>query len=247
MVIGRRAASSLLALLAASAGCSTATGTQPSRPVAAAPPPKDDGKAAQGGTGGQVHSAALEQLKIAPVHGRPDKQGAVLVPLPDAAHWTRVRFLTVKSLVGFRYGKDHHAIVAGFVVNVDDNSEHGACNKSFERWAAPYVDAFEVEIEHDPPVAFSWSPPTPPDEVKTIAIVSVDPLRAKTATLFSRESYEAAWAAYPVWGDTACLVLGVAIPVRDDPSRAREVRDRFVEEVFPKVAVTGHDEPKRRF
>src|SRR5688500_2019875 len=106
----------MLALVAASSplGCSTANTAQlPSRPVSAASPPKDDGRSAQGGAGGDGHSAALEQLKVSSIVVKPDKQNAVLVPLPDAEHWTRVRFLTVKSLVGFRYGKDHHAIFAG--------------------------------------------------------------------------------------------------------------------------------------
>lgn len=238
-----------IAAAAASAGCSTASAATPPpvKPVAAASPPKDDGKSAQGGSGGAPHSAALEQLRVAPIVGKTDKQGSVVVPLPDAPHWTRVRFLTLKSLVGFRYGKDHHAIFAGFVTHVDDNNVQGACNKSFEQWAAPWVDAFEVELEHAPPIAFTWSPPGPAKQPRKIAIVDVDPVHAKTATIFARESYEAAWAAYPAWGDTACLVLGVAIPVRDDPQRAKEVRDRFLEEVFPKVTVTGAEEPKERF
>jgi hypothetical protein len=239
----------VLTIAAASAGCSTASAatSPPVKVVTAASPPKDDGKPAQGGIGGEAHSAALEQLRVAPTSGKTDKQGSVMVPLPDAEHWTRVRFLTVKSLVGFRYGKDHHAIFAGFVTHVDDNNVQGACNKSFEQWAAPWVDAFEVELDHGPPVAFTWSPPSPPKQPKKIVIVDVDPVRAKTATFFSRESYEAAWAAYPAWGDKACLVLGVAIPVRDDPRRAKEVRDRFVRDVFPRVTVTGTEEPKERY
>jgi hypothetical protein len=238
----------VVSLALAATGCSTANSSQPlPRPVAAASPPKDDGKSAQGGAGGGGHSAALEQLKVSPVVPKGDKQNAVLVPLPDAEHWTRVRFLTLKSLVGFRYGKDHHAIFAGFVTHVDDNSVQGACNKSFEQWATPWIDAFEVELKHDPPTAFSWSAPVPPHETKKIAIVDVDPVHAKTATVLARESYEAAWAAYPAWGDKACLVLGVAIPVRDDPARAKDVRDRFLKEVFPKIAVTSHEEPKERY
>lgn len=235
------------------AGCSTAHAAQPSRAVvAASPPPKDDGKSAQGGSGGESHSAALEQLKVAPVVSKPDKQGSLSIPLPDGDHWTRVRFLTIKSLVGFRYGKDHHAIFAGFVTHVDDNSVQGTCNKSFEQYATPFIEAFEVELKHDPPVAFTWSPPAAPAPkgaraVKRVEIVDVDPVHAKTATILSRESYEAAWAAYPAWGNTACLVLGVAVPVRDDPQRAKEVRDRFLREVFPKIAVTGPEEPKERY
>lgn len=238
--------------LAGAAGCSTASGAPPSRPVAAAPPPKDDGKSAQGGNGGQTHSAALEQLKIAPVVAKTDKQSSVAIPLPDGDHWTRVRFLTLKSLVGYRYGKDHHAIFAGFVTHVDDNAVQGACSKSFEQYATPFVDAFEVELKHETPTAFTWSAPPPPAPkgerpVRKISIIDVDALHAKTATILARESYEAAWAAYPVWGDKACLVLGIAVPARDDPQRAKEVRDRFLRDVFPKVVVNGHEEPKERY
>ncbi|MBX3226590.1 MAG: hypothetical protein KIT84_31975 [Labilithrix sp.] len=217
------------------------------RPVAPAPPPKDDGKAAQGGAGGDGHAAALEQLKVGPIVTKPDKQSSVLVPLPDGDHWTRVRFLTLKSLVGFRYGKDHHAIFGGFVTHVDDNSVQGACNKSFEHWAQPYIDAFEVELTHEAPVAFAWSPAAPPKTPKQVAIVDVDPVHAKTATVLARESYEAAWAAYPAWGTRSCLVVGVAIPSRDEPQRAKEVRDRFVREVFPKLVTPGTEEPKDSF
>src|SRR5215475_1457966 len=99
------------AVLGLVVGCSSSTqGVY--RPVHAAPPPKDDGKPAEGGKGGGEHSAALEQLKIGPADGRSDKQNSMRVPLPDAPNWTRVRFWGVPSLVGFRYGKDHHAIVA---------------------------------------------------------------------------------------------------------------------------------------
>lgn len=237
------------ALGGAAMACSTANAAQaqPSRPVTAASPPKDDGKSAQGGTGGDGHAAALEQLKVSAIASKPDKQGSIMVPLPDADHWTRVRFLTLKSLVGFRYGKDHHAIFAGFVTHVDDNTVQGACNKSFEQWAAPWIDAFEVELKHEAPVAFSWSAPQPPNQPKKISIVDVDPVQAKTATVLSHEAYEAAWAAYPAWGDKACLVVGVAIPSRDDPQRAKDVRDRFLQDVFPKIVVTGTEEPKERF
>lgn len=243
----RRTAVALALVSLAAAGCSSASGSSgPPRPVAPAPPPKDDGKSAQGGSGGDVHSAALEQLLVAALTPRTDKQHSVLIPLPDAEHWTRVRFLTVPSLVGFRYGKSHHAIVAGFVTHVDDNTAEGACPKSFEQWAMPFVEAFEVELRHELPAAFPWSPPAEPRAPRAISIVEVDPLFAKTATVLSREAYAAAWSAYPAW-DKACLVVGVAVPARDDETRARAVRDRFVREVLPKVTVTTTEEPKDRY
>jgi hypothetical protein len=279
-------------LALAGAGCSSSAvqSTTPSKPVAPSPPPRDDGKPAEGGDGGDLHSAALEQLRIAPLGPKTDKQNSIVVPLPDALNWTRVRFLTVPGLVGFRYGKSHHAIVAGFVTHVDDNTVEGACSKSFESWAMPWVEAFEVDLHHDAPAAFPWTlpaapavavapsppdlsppvvapatispgamlgrlrlgrvnappPPALPSVPKRIAIVDVDPLYAKTATILSRESYAAAWAAYPAW-DKACLIVGVAVPARDDEARARDVRDRFVKEVLPKVVVTTPVEPKERY
>lgn len=268
-----RTALAIAIFASGAAACSSAAmpagGAAPAKPVAPAPPPKDDGKTAQGGASGEAHSAALEQLRVAPTGPKTDKQNSILVPLPDAPNWTRVRFLTVPSLVGFRYGKAHHAIVAGFVTHVDDNMAEGACTKSFETWAMPWVEAFEVDLHHDTPSAFPWTvpgpkapppvlgaaigpngpeppAPAPPKPPKQIAIVSVDPVFAKTATVLSRESYAAAWAAYPAW-EKACLVVGVAIPARDDEPRAREVRDRFVKEVLPHVKVIAPVEPKDRF
>ena len=228
-------------------GCSGATTSTANLPVAAAPPPHDDGKPAEGGTGGSSHAAALEQLKVAAAEGRVDKQSSVRVLLPDAPHWMRVKFWGVPSLVGFRYGKDHHAIVAAFVTHVDDNAAPAACTKSFEAYATPWIDAFEVDLAHDAPSAFMWrakqergTPQEPP------MLVDVDSIFAKTATLAQRESYAAAYAAYPAWKG-ACLIVGVAVPSRDDEPRAREVRDRFAKEILPKVEVLTVDEPKERF
>lgn len=247
-VPGAAAPVATVALALALAACSssvTPSGAPPKTVVAAASP-KDDGQSAQGGEGGAEHAAALEQLRIAPLVPRIDKQASVRIPLPDAEHWTRVRFLTVPSLVGFRYGKGHHAIVAAFVTHVDDNEVQGACSRSFEGFAQPMVDAFEVDLKHDPPSAFPWSPAKAAGKPRGVAIVEVDPLVAKTATLLLHESYAAAWAAYPAW-EKACLVIGVAVPMRDEESRAREVRDRFVSDVLPKVETLSMTEPPARY
>ena len=227
------------------AGCSSSTQTAP-RVVLAAPPPRDDGKAAEGGKGGSEHSAALEQLKIGATDGRVDKQNTVRVPLPDAEHWTRVRFWGVPSLVGFRYGKDHHAIVAAFVTHVDDNTAQGACNKSFEALATPMMEVFDVEVKHEPPVAVMWHKVPGGASIAPVP-VDIDSVTAKTATVASREVYAASYAIYPVWGKSACLVVGVAIPARDDEARAVQVRDRFAKEVLPNVEVLSKDEPKERY
>ncbi|MDP9149560.1 MAG: hypothetical protein M3O36_06425 [Myxococcota bacterium] len=213
-------------------------GTAPShaQAVAPAPPPRDDGKAAEGGEGGQQHAAALEQLKVARLDWRDDRQSTLRLQLPDAEHWTRVKFWGVKSLVGFRYGKDHHAIVGAFVVHVRDEGAPGACSKAFEDWAQPWVDSFEVAIVHEPPKAVPW----------TGKIVDIDALVATTATLGMHEQYAVAYATYPAWKG-ACLVVGIAIPSRDELERAKAVRDRFAAEVLPVVMTTSKEEPKEAY
>ncbi|WP_394822107.1 hypothetical protein [Pendulispora albinea] len=238
----------LLANVACSGTGPSPSSTAPASPVSAASPPKDDGQAAQGGTGGTSHAAALEQLKVAPLRGRIDKQQAVRVLLPDAEHWTRVRFWGVPSLVGFRYGKEHHAIVGGVVTHVADNTAQGACTKSFEAWAMPWVQSFEVELTHEAPSAFVWTHTKGPSVAKGAArqIVEIDAMFAKTATLAEREAYAVAYSAYPAWAG-ACLILGVAVPARDDPARARDVRDRFARDVLPKVEVLSENEPKETY
>jgi hypothetical protein len=168
---------------------------------------------------------------------RTDKQNSVKVLLPDADHWMRVKFWGVKSLVGFRYGKDHHAIVGAFIVHVDDEKAAGACTKAFDDWAQPWVDSFEVEIEHDPMRNLEWG------GGKTM---DIDPLVATTATLGVHDQYAVAYATYPAWKG-ACLVLGVAVPAREELERAKAVRDRFVADVLPKVGITTPEEPKERY
>ena len=219
---------------------------QPKVAVAASAPPRDDGGAAKGGGGGDEHAAALEQLKTAPVLVLwRDRQNTVRIPLPDARAWVRVKFWSVPSLVGFRYGKQHHAVVGAFVTHVDDNSVPGACTKSFEAWANPWVEAFEVELQREPPVAVGWRPQ--PESNATPAIVEMESVFAKTATLLARDNYAGAYAAYPAWGKTACLIVGMAAPSRGEDARAKAVRDRFVRDVLPKVEIMSEAEPKERY
>jgi hypothetical protein len=204
--------------------------------IQATPPPKDDGKPAQGGTGGEEHAAALEQLKVAKTGPHIDKQSSLQIELPDPEHWMRVKFWGVQSLVGFRYGKDHHALIGGFVTHVPDNKVQGACSKSFEEYAKPYVDNFDVAITMQEPRAFPWHK----------EIVEVEVVHAKIETILAHDEYEAAFASYPTW-DNACLIIGVAVPLRGEAERAAAVRDRFVAEVLPKLLVTAKVEPKERY
>ncbi len=215
------------------AGCATSGPGAPQ--VVAARPPRDVGKPSQGGAEGDVHSSALEELAIGEIKKRSDKQKSVLVPLPDGANWTQVRFQLVKSLVGFRYGKEQHAIVGGIVTHAD-TKEPGACARTFEAWAAPWIELFEVDITHGKPDAVVWNG----------QIADIDTMDAKVATLTRRDTYAVAYGSYPAWPG-ACLILGVAVPAGGDMPRARKVRDRFVKDVLPFVEITSPTEPTGSF
>jgi len=217
-------------------GCSTAAPLP--RIVVAASPPKDDGRASEGGSGGEEHAAALEELKVAPLGMRVDKQRSVLVPLPDPDHWMRVKFWGVPTLLGFRYGQGHHAVVGGYVTHVPDNAAPGACATSFEKWALPLIDAYDIEVHRDPPTAVPWG---------RGRIADIETLEAKAATVVEKGAQSIAYAVYPAWPG-ACLIVGVAVPARDgDLARANAVRDRFVRDVLPKVEVLREEEPTERF
>ncbi len=223
----------MLALAAALTACSSGTGVGPAHPVVATPPPKDDGEPSKGGSGGDPHAAALEQLKVAPVTPHADGPSRLVIPLPDAARWTRVKFWGVDSLVGFRYGKDHHAIVGAFLTHVDDNTVPGACTKSFEGWAMPMVESFDVDVHRDPPIAVMWHR----------QVVDIDSVFARTETALDHDAYAGVYAAYPAWGTKACVIVGMAVPSRGEDERAKAVRDRFAKEVLPGVQVLGAAEP----
>jgi hypothetical protein len=218
-------------------GCSSAT-NMPRTTVVAASPPQDDGRSSEGGGGGNEHAAALEELKIAPLGMRVDKQVSISIPLPDAAHWMRVKFWGVPTLVGFRYGQGHHAVVGGYITHVPDNAAPGACAASFEKWALPLVDAYDIVIHRSPPSAVPWHDGR---------IAEIESLDAKAATVVEQGSHAIAYGVYPAWPG-ACLVVGVAVPARDsERERAEQVRDRFIRDVLPHVEVIRGEEPADRY
>ena len=210
----------------------------PAPAVVKAAPPADDGKAAKGGSGGQEHYAALEQLRTAPLSTRTDKQDSVALDLPDGEHWTRVRFWTVKSLFGFRYGKEHHAIVGGYVLKVADNRAPGACTKAFEEWARPWVETFDVDVKRERDVDFAWLRTTGDKPI----MITMHRLAAETAVLGMQDSYKGTYVGFPAW-EGGCLIVGAAVPERGDPGRAEAVRERLASEVLTKARILTAKEP----
>jgi hypothetical protein len=223
-------------LFMATGGCSGHVAPVAPVYVVPSPPPKDDGKSAQGtGDGGLAHSAALEELKLGPLSGIIDKQRTVRILVPDAPHWTRVKFFGIPTILGLRYGKDHHAVIGVTVQHVDPDAPVSACAKAFEDWGAPWLDTFDVDVQREEPQVIPWR--------QGEAEVHVS--YAKAASLVMREGFAVAYAVYPAWKG-ACIVAGVAVPARDDEARARDVRDRFARDILPKLIVLSREEPKER-
>lgn len=217
-------------------GCGTGS-TPPANPPTKVEPPSPESVTRDhpGGDSVEPHVAALTRLLESPWGHRVDKDDQLLVPLPDAEHWKRVRFFGVDHFVGFRYGKDHHAMVAVFVQKVepaDLSSEK--CLRRFEQWGRPLIQPFDVD----------FSPFTVRHgrfRKKPVITLAVD---GSLTFGFSRPEFSAAWTAYPIYPD-ACLVAAVGIPWRKHPELARAVRNRFVEEGFGLLNPLTEEAPYR--
>ena len=183
-----------------------------------------------GGDADDPHSAALDRLLHEGWGWRNDKQDALHVPLPDWKNWRRIRYFGVPTFVGFRYGDDHHAVIAVWVRDADEGTTPDHCLESFEKWGEPTAHSFSVKVG-DPIVSRQPWNPTPgaqPDGSLEVVVKSVD---AEVSTLFSKTKYAAAYAGYVMWPKT-CTIFGMAVPVRDSDELARAVRDRYVKDGF---------------
>lgn len=157
---------------------------------------------------------------------RNDKDDQVLLPLPDSEHWKRVRYWGVEHFVGFRYGNDHHVLAIGFVQEVPPGTpvNTDTCMRRFEAWGRPQTKPFNVKFGPFAVHHQRW-------RNQRLDVHSVD---GEFAAGFSTTSFSAAWAAYPAYTD-GCLVYAVAVPWRDHPDLAKQVRDRWVNEAFTQV------------
>jgi len=157
---------------------------------------------------------------------RGDKDDQLLLPLPDAEHWKRVRYWGVEHFVGFRYGSDHHVLAIGFVQELPPGTpiNTDTCMRHFEAWGRPQTKPFDVKFGPFAVYHQRW-------REQRLDVHAVD---GRFSAGFSTTSFSAAWAAYPAYTD-GCLIYAVAVPWRDHPELAKQVRDRFVSEGFTKL------------
>jgi hypothetical protein len=193
-------------------------------------PPTSISREEPGGNAADPHESALQRLRTEPWGWRNDKQDALHVPLPDWQNWRRIRYYGVTSFVGFRYGDDHHAVIAIWVRETDEGTTADECLEKFEKWASPTAHSFSVQVGPGTVTHVPWTP-KPEESPHGELTVAVKSLQAEVNTLLSRKSYAAAYAAYVMWPKT-CTIFGVAVPERDSEELAREVRDRYVNDGF---------------
>jgi hypothetical protein len=225
MLCALRARAFSAVLLVPILGCHTA----PLRQPPGLPPTEPSiSREEPGGDADDPHESALKRL-LSEVWGwRNDKQDALHVPLPDWQNWRRVRYFGVPTFVGFRYGDDHHAVIAIWVREADEGVTPDGCLDSFERWAEPTAHDFSVSVGPGTVTHPHWPSPQERDGTATAAVKSLD---AEVTALFSRKTYAAAYAAYTLWPKT-CTIFGIAVPMRGEDDLARQVRDRFVNDGF---------------
>lgn len=227
-----RALALLPLMLIACGGSATA----PSKPPGLPPTPTTVTLQHPGGDAADPHAAALERLLSEPWGQQGDKDGQLIVALPDAGNWKRVRYWGVEHFLGFRYGKEHHAMVVVFSQEVEEEAPSSEdCLRHFDAWGRPQIQSFDVEF--DP-----FHPHHARFRDKAMISLSVD---GRLSLGFSRPEFSAAWAAYSLYPKT-CLISAVAVPWRSSRELAKQVRDRFVTEGFLQLQPLTEVRPVRK-
>jgi hypothetical protein len=183
-----------------------------------------------GGDADDPNEAALDRLANEPWGWRNDKQDALHVPMPDWSNWRRIRYFGVPSFVGFRYGDDHHAVIAIWVREAEEGTTPDQCVESFEKWASPTAHSFSVDVGEASVTRTPWNPGQG-EEPSEVVVKAFD---AKVSTLFSTKSYAAAYGSYVMWPKT-CTIFGLAVPIRANAELAHQVRDRYVKDGFVRI------------
>ena len=176
-----------------------------------------------GGDAEDPQRAALERLLAEAWGARSDRDEQLLAPMPDWEHWRRTRYWGFEHLVGFRYGKEHRAMLAVRVQDLPNGTpvKSETCMQAFEDWARPQIAGFDVKLSPFVTKVVRW-------REQPLVIQTVD---GWVSWGIGSADFSAAWAAYPAYKD-GCLIYGVAVPWREQPELAKRVRDRWVNEGF---------------
>ncbi len=203
-------------------GCSAPT--LPPRPAGLPPTPQTVTVQNPGGDAADPELAALERLAAEPWGSRRDRFNTLIIPLIDARHWQRVRLWGYPSRAAFRFGDDHHGILALWYRPTTEDSDPEACLTRFIADARPAAEAFGARIVashlvHTTQHAGHASHP-----------MVVQVIDAEVAGFFGEDrAYAGALAAYHTWPGT-CLIEGFVVAATRHGALAARIRDRWVSE-----------------
>jgi hypothetical protein len=237
-----RASIVAVALSGVGLGCSASV---PPPPVRVAPTPRTVTVQHPGGDATDPEEAALQRLLAQRWGVRRDRTNTLLVPLPDATHWTRVRLWGYPTRAAFRFGDEHYGIVALWYGPSDGKDDPSSCLDHFLEEARPAAEAYGTRVlaTHREAVLprpleeLGTSGPVPradavPPRPGSVVVQVVD---AVVDGLFSSHGYAGALASYPSWPGT-CLIQGFVAAAGDHPELAARIRDRWVTEGAPRLS-----------
>lgn len=215
-----------------------ACGSPVARKLAGLPPsPQTITRDQPGGDAHDPHYAALRRQLDEAWRFRPDRDDQLLVPLPDAKNWKRVRYWVIDHFTGFRYGEDFHGLNGVFVQDVPEGglADAKSCMVQIEKWAHPQLKGFDVKLGPIRSTEVQW-------RKQPIPVRMAD---AFVDFGFGRNKFSAAWAAYPAY-PKACLVFALAVPWREQRQLALQVRERWIREAVPKLKPLTESRPYRK-
>ncbi|MDX2051758.1 MAG: hypothetical protein SFV15_05155 [Polyangiaceae bacterium] len=221
------------ALLLGTAACSTIPRQPPGKP----PSPQSVTVSAPGGDAHDPHAAALARQLAEGWGSGYDKDQQLFVPLPDGAHWRRVRFFGVEHFLGFRYGDDHDVVAVVSILDAPDEPTPTSetCMKRFEAWARPQTRGYDVALGPISETHVTW-------RNQSIVVHQMD---GHIDIAFSRRKFSGAWASYAPYPH-ACLIYAMAAPWGKSEALARQVRARWVAEAFAQVNPVTAERPVRK-
>jgi len=224
----RRASFVAVAFSGVALGCSAPA--LPPRPPGLPPTPQTVTARNPGGDAADPELAALERLAGEPWGSRRDRLNTVIVPLVDARHWQRVRLWGYPSRVAFRFGDDHHGVLAIWYQPTTEASDPESCLARFVADALPAAEAYGTRIL-DSHLVHTVQRPGRASGPMVVQVVD-----AEVAGFFGADKeYAGALAAYRSWPGT-CLLQGFVVAATKHKALAGRIRDRWVAEGAPTLA-----------
>jgi hypothetical protein len=226
-----------VALSGLALGCSAPT--LPRRPVGLPPTPQTVTVRNPGGDAADPEWAALERLAGEPWGSRRDRFNSLIIPLVDARHWQRVKLWGYPSRAAFRFGDDHHGVLAVWYRPTTEATDPESCLARFVAEARPAAELYgarilESHLVHTVQRAglaglaglASGAPPRPQSSQAMVVQV----IDAEVAGFFGADKeWAGALAAYPSWPGT-CLIQGFVVAATKHKALAGRIRDRWVTE-----------------